>query len=73
MINEKTNAVAFGDYGIVLMKEQLYYYSKGDLMRVRDVNHEFTFDDLMNLAKKISDKNHYGVPYFCQKSDIVKK
>lgn len=72
-IEQKTNAVKFGDYGIILNKEQLFYYSKGDLMRVRDVDHEFTFDDLMALARKISDKNNYGIPYFCQRADITKQ
>ena len=70
---QKTNAVAFGDYGIVLQKEQLFYYSKGDLMRVRDVTHEFGPDDLMNLASKIAEKTNSGHPYFCEKSDVLKK
>ena len=71
-IEEKTNAVKFGDYGIILNKEQLFYYSKGDLMRVRDVSHEFGPDDLMDLAKRINEKANYGIPYFCHRSDITK-
>lgn len=68
---QKTNAVKFGDYGIVLNKEQLFYYANGDLMRVKDVSHEFNFDDLYNLATSISDKKQLGTVYFVHRNDIV--
>jgi hypothetical protein len=68
---QKTNAVKFGDYGIVLNKEQLFYYVNGDLMRVKDVSHEFNFDDLYNLANSISEKRQLGTVYFVHRDDIV--
>lgn len=68
---QKTNAVKFGDYGIILNKEQLFYYVGGDLMRVKDVSHEFNFDDLYNLATSISDKKQLGTVKFVHRNDIV--
>ena len=43
----KTNAVKFGIYGIILNKEQLFYYVEGELFRVTDVSHYFNSNDLM--------------------------
>ncbi len=68
---QKTNAVKFGDYGIILNKEQLFYYAGGDLMRVKDVTHEFNFDDLYNLAESISDKKQLGRVLFVHRNDII--
>jgi hypothetical protein len=53
---EKTNAVLFGNYMIVLEKDQLMYYIDGELSTVKDVNPEFTTKDLYDLAKRISEK-----------------
>ena len=74
MINQKkTNAVQFGKYGIVLEKEQLGYYLDGELFQVRDVNHEFNFDDLYNLALKIATKKDITSVNYVTKSDIIGK
>lgn len=67
----KTNAVKFGDYGIILNKEQLFYYAGGELMRVKDVSHEFNFDDLYDLASGIADKKQLGRVLFVHRNDIV--
>lgn len=72
IISEKTNAVSFGDYGIYLLKEQLFFYSKGDLMRVRDVTHEFSNDDLMKLATNIAEKQGLK-PMYTTVNKIAKK
>lgn len=74
MTNEKkTNAVKFGIYGIVLEKEQLSYYMNGELFQVRDVSHEFSFDDLYNLGLKIAAKKDISSVRFVNKLDIINK
>lgn len=70
---KKTNAVKFGQYGIVLEKEQLGYYLNGELFQVRDVNHEFNSDDLYNLALRIATKADITAVHYVTKSDIVGK
>lgn len=67
----KTNAVKFGSYGIILNKEQLFYYMEGELSRVADVTHEFTFTDLYDLAMKIASKRNISKVSFVHRSDIV--
>jgi hypothetical protein len=67
----KTNAVKFGSYGIILNKEQLFYYVEGELFRVTDVSHEFNFDDLMELALKIAAKKDATKVSFVHRNDIV--
>ena len=69
----KTNAVKFGNYGIILEKEQLSYYMNGELFQVRDVSHEFSFDDLYNLGLKIAAKKDISVVRFVHKLDIINK
>lgn len=67
----KTNAVKFGSYGIILNKEQLFYYVDGELFRVTDVSHEFNSDDLMDLALKIAAKKDATKVSFVHRNDIV--
>ena len=67
----KTNAVKFGSYGIILNKEQLFYYVDGELFRVTDVSYEFNFDDLMELALKIAAKKDVTKVSFVHRNDIV--
>jgi len=67
----KTNAVKFGQYGIVLEKEQLAYYLNGELFQVKDVNHEFNSDDLYNLALRIATKKDITSVHYVRKSDII--
>ena len=67
----KTNAVKFGSYGIILNKEQLFYYVEGELFRVTDVSYEFNFDDLMELALKIAAKKDATKVSFVHRHDIV--
>ena len=67
----KTNAVKFGGYGIILNKEQLFYYVDGELFRVTDVSYEFNFDDLMELALKIAAKKDATKVSFVHRNDIV--
>jgi hypothetical protein len=68
----QTNTVSFGKFAIVLEKEQLHYYSEGEITRVVDVSYEFNQKDLFDLAKRISDKNGFGVVKFVNKKDVVK-
>lgn len=68
-----TNAVKFGKYAIVLEKEQLSYYSDGEVFKVVDVNHEFTNAKLFELATNISRKNDFGPVNFCHKNEVVKR
>jgi len=70
--SKKTNAVAFGNYGIVLDRDQLCYYYEGKLTRVVEVGPAFTSVDLFKLATKISEKNSFGVVQFVHKSEIIK-
>jgi len=67
----KTNAVKFGIYGIILNKEQLFYYVEGELFRVTDVSHEFNSNDLMELALKIAVKKDASKVSFVHRDDIV--
>ena len=67
----KTNAVKFGIYGIILNKEQLFYYVEGELFRVTDVSHEFNSHDLMELALKIAVKKDASKVSFVHRDDIV--
>lgn len=67
----KTNAVKFGRYGIILNKEQLFYYVDGDLVRVTDVSHEFNPNDLMDLALRIAAKKDASKVSFVHRNDIV--
>ena len=67
----KTNAVKFGSYGIILNKEQLFYYVEGELFRVTDVSHEFNSNDLMELALKIAVKKDASKVSFVHRDDIV--
>jgi len=67
----KTNAVKFGIYGIILNKEQLFYYVEGELFRVTDVSYEFNFNDLMELAVKIAVKKDASKVSFVHRDDIV--
>jgi len=68
-----TNVVKFGKYVICLDKEQLHYYMHGELVKVADVNFEFTNKDLYDLAVKISRKNDYGTVEYTTKDAIAKK
>jgi hypothetical protein len=67
-----TNAVKFGNYGIVLEKEQLSYYVDGEVVSVKDVNYEFTNKDLYELATRISAKKAMGPVEYSHKSIISK-
>lgn len=69
----QTNVVKFGKFAICLEKEQLLYYSNGELMRVKDVDYEFTNKDLFDLASSISEKKGYGLVEFTTKDVILKK
>jgi len=71
-LNE-TNTVKFGKYVICLDKEQLHYYMHGELVKVADVNFEFTNKDLYELAVKISRKNGYGTVEYTSKELVIKK
>ncbi len=68
----QTNAVKFGNYGIVLEKEQLSYYVDGEIVSVKDVNYEFTFKDLYDLATRISSKKALGPVEYTHKKLISK-
>ena len=71
--NLRTNTVAFGKYAICLQKDQLNYYTGGELTKVRDVNPSFNNVDLYELAERISSKNEYGPVTYTQKDKVVKK
>jgi hypothetical protein len=43
----------------------------GELSRVADVTHEFTFTDLYDLAMKIAGKRNISKVSFVHRSDIV--
>lgn len=68
----RTNAVKFGRYGIVLEKEQLSYYFDGEVVQVKDVNYEFNYKDLYDLAVRISSKKGTGPVEYTHKKLISK-
>ena len=71
---KRTNTVSFGKrFAIVLEKDQLMYYTDGQLMKCKDVPAAFNFNDLYDLAKRISDKNGYGEVVNTTKDKVVKK
>ncbi len=67
-----TNAVKFDRFAIVLEKEQLSYYNKGELTRVADVGVDFSNKDLFDLATRISEKNSYGPVEYTSKDLVIK-
>lgn len=71
-MSEKTNAVAFGDYAILLEREQLSYYIQGELFRVKDVNHEYNSKDLFAHAQSLAEKKGITEVKYITKSDIKK-
>jgi hypothetical protein len=70
---KKTNTVKFGKFAIVLEKDQLMYFTNGELSKVRDVNPSFNNNDLYDLAVRISEKNGYGPVENSSKEKVVKK
>ena len=70
---KQTNAIRFGNYVIVLEKEQLSYYVNGELAVVKDVHPEFNSKDLFDLGKRIALKKDTGAVQYVNKSDYIKK
>jgi hypothetical protein len=70
---KKTNTVKFGKFAIVLEKDQLMYFTNGELSKVRDVPASFNYNDLFDLATRISEKNAYGPVENTTKDKVVKK
>lgn len=70
---KRTNTVKFGKFAIVLEKDQLMYFTDGELSKVRDVNPSFGNNDLYDLAVRISEKNGYGTVENTTKEKVVKK
>lgn len=70
---KRTNVVKFGKFAIVLEKDQLMYFTDGELSKVRDVNPSFGNNDLYDLAVRISEKNGYGPVENTTKEKVVKK
>jgi len=70
---KQTNAILFGNYMIVLEKEQLSYYINGELASVKDVHPEFNSKDLFDLGKRISDKKELGSVQYVNKNEYIKK
>jgi hypothetical protein len=70
---KRTNTVKFGKFAIVLEKDQLMYYTGGELSKVRDVNPSFNNNDLYDLAVRITEKNEYGPVENTTKDKVVKK
>ncbi len=70
---KQTNAVLFGNYMIVLEKEQLSYYVDGELASVKDVHTEFNSKDLFDLANRIADKKDIAAVYYVNKNEHIKK
>ena len=66
---EKTRAVAIGDYSILLEKCQLTYFLNREIVKVADVRPEFSTTDLMDLAKRISEKNELPEPIYINPAD----
>lgn len=71
--SKRTNVVKFGKFAIVLEKDQLMYFTDGELSKVRDVNPSFGNNDLYELAVRISEKNGYGAVQNTTKTEVVKK
>lgn len=67
---EKSNAVSFGRYAILLEQEQLIYYVDGELTKILDVSCEFDHKDLFNLAERIALKKKVGPAKFILKEEI---
>ena len=57
----RTNTVKFGKFALVLEKDQVLYFTDGEITKVRDVNPSFNNNDLYDLAVRINEKNYYGV------------
>ena len=70
---KRTNTVKFDKFAIVLEKDQLMYFTDGELSKVRDVNPSFGNNDLYDLAVRISEKNGYGTVENTTKEKVVKK
>lgn len=70
---KRTNVVKFGKFAIALEKDQLMYFTDGELSKVRDVNPSFNNNDLYDLAVRISEKNGYGPVENTSKEKVVKK
>lgn len=70
---KRTNTVKFDKFAIVLEKDQLMYFTDGELSKVRDVNPSFGNNDLYDLAVRISEKNGYGPVENTTKEKVVKK
>lgn len=70
---KRTNVVKFGKFAIVLEKDQLMYFTDGELSKVRDVNPSFGNNDLYDLAVRISEKNGFGPVENTTKEKVVKK
>lgn len=70
---KRTNTVKFGKFAIVLEKDQLMYFTEGELSKVRDVNPSFDNNDLYDLAVRISEKNELGPVENTTKDKVVKK
>jgi hypothetical protein len=70
---KKTNTVKFGKFAIVLEKDQLMYFTNGELSKVREVSPSFNNNDLYDLAVRISEKNGYGPVENSSKEKVVKK
>jgi len=68
----RTNAIKFGRYAIILEKEQLSYYLDGEIVSVRDVNYEFSYKDLYDLGVRISSKKGYGPVEYTHKALVIK-
>lgn len=70
---KRTNTVKFDKFAIVLEKDQLMYFTDGELSKVRDVNPSFGNNDLYDLAVRISEKNGFGPVENTTKEKVVKK
>ena len=67
---DRTNAIKFGRYAIVLEKEQLNYYLDGEVVQVKDVSFEFNYKDLYDLGVRISSKKGLGPVEYTHKKMI---
>lgn len=72
-VTKRTNTVKFDKFAIVLEKDQLMYFTDGELSKVRDVNPSFGNNDLYDLAVRISEKNGFGPVENTTKEKVVKK
>ena len=69
---DRTNAIKFGRYAIVLEKEQLSYYLDGEVVQVKDVSFEFSHKDLYDLGVRISSKKGLGPVEYTHKNMVSK-